>query len=217
MTILAVLTIFSAAITVVLYAVPLYDLAMEKLEIAESTGLSPEVIKSNYRILIRYNLLWGPGKLAFTDFASSPSGLAHFSDVKNLFRHIQILALFGIPACFLGYLITRKMRVYSWMRNTCILASGIILGIVSGLLLDAEGTFIFMHRILFRNVYWQFNPAKDPIIKILPAEFFLYAAIEVLILIAAALLILLIRYGLLIRKERVPVKRKKTEHKKQKR
>ena len=207
MTVLAVTAVFCSAITLVLYLVPLYDVAAEKLDLPAVTGYSKEVIRKNYRILIDYNLLWGSKTLEFPDFPSSPSGLAHFKDVKMLFRNIQILAIIGIPLTFLGYLISKRNHEYSWMRNTCIVSVCLIGGLAASVWYNAAGTFIFMHKILFTNVYWQFNPEKDPVIKILPGKIFLLAAIEACVWILIALVILLIRCLVLSRRDRRPSKK----------
>jgi len=41
-----------------------------------------------------------------------------------------------------------------------------------------------MHAIFFRNDYWLFNPATDPIIKILPDAYFLHCGILIILLVA---------------------------------
>ncbi len=40
------------------------------------------------------------------------------------------------------------------------------------ILLNFEKSFIIFHKLLFRNDYWIFNPDLDPVINILPEEFF---------------------------------------------
>ena len=60
--------------------------------------------------------------------------------------------------------------------------------------INARATFVFLHKILFTNVYWAFNAKKDPIILILPEEIFLAAAIEMGVFILAGLIVLLVRY-----------------------
>ncbi len=40
------------------------------------------------------------------------------------------------------------------------------------ILLNFEKSFIIFHKLLFRNDYWVFNPNLDPVINILPEEFF---------------------------------------------
>ena len=61
--------------------------------------------------------------------------------------------------------------------------------------INSRATFVFLHKILFTNVYWAFNAKKDPIILILPEEIFLAAAIEVGVFIIAGLIVLLVKYG----------------------
>ena len=45
--------------------------------------------------------------------------------------------------------------------------------------------FLTFHKIFFRNNYWMFDPASDPVILILPDAFFL----QCVIVIAAVLVV----------------------------
>jgi integral membrane protein (TIGR01906 family) len=49
--------------------------------------------------------------------------------------------------------------------------------------LNWEQAFITFHHIFFRNDYWLFDPATDPIIVILPDAFFLHCAVGILLLV----------------------------------
>lgn len=39
------------------------------------------------------------------------------------------------------------------------------------------------HKIMFRNDYWLFDEALDPVIKILPDAFFFHCAVMIILLI----------------------------------
>lgn len=193
MTALAMMTVITAAVSLVLYLVPVYDLAIDYLDLSRKTGMDKAAMVRNFRILIHYNLFWTKETLAFPDFASSPSGLVHFRDVKVIFRNIQIMALSGIPLTYLGYRLSRKKKSYRWITWTAILTISLLAGIAAGVWINAEKTFMFLHKILFTNTYWVFNPKKDPIITILPGEVFLIFALEAAVWILIALIILEVR------------------------
>lgn len=48
--------------------------------------------------------------------------------------------------------------------------AGIVLVILMAV--DFDGFFVIFHKILFRNNDWLFDPSLDPIIDVLPDEFF---------------------------------------------
>ena len=49
--------------------------------------------------------------------------------------------------------------------------------------IDWEAAFEIMHRIFFRNDYWLFNAYADPVITILPSEFFMHCGILIIVLV----------------------------------
>jgi integral membrane protein (TIGR01906 family) len=63
------------------------------------------------------------------------------------------------------------------------------LGVVLALLINFDVLFVLFHQVFFNNDAWLFNPATDPIILALPAEFFMHSfllafgLIEVLLVI----------------------------------
>ncbi len=64
------------------------------------------------------------------------------------------------------------------------------------ILLNFEKSFIIFHKLLFRNDYWIFNPNLDPVINILPEEFFFHSGMMILILILLASILLFVMYRL---------------------
>ena len=148
-----------------------------------------EQILMNYRILLDYlNTPW-IAKLDMPDFPSSVSGLFHFTEVKKLFMlDYLILITSGIGSFwFMQYLnregqYWRLLRYFQW---------GILLplGVVLALLINFDVLFVLFHQVFFNNDAWLFNPATDPIILALPAEFFMHSfllafgLIEVLLVI----------------------------------
>ena len=54
-----------------------------------------------------------------------------------------------------------------------------------GLLITAnwEWVFITFHKLVFQNDYWLFDPYTDPVITILPDEFFMHCAALIMLLV----------------------------------
>ena len=86
------LTVFiiSLAVVITVFFKPLYYFDIDYLHISETTGLSVDVIRHNYDVLIQYQSLFYQGTLNLPDFVMSNSGRIHFEEVKRIFEIIQI-------------------------------------------------------------------------------------------------------------------------------
>ncbi len=199
MTITCFTLIVCAAVSIIIYTTPLYYMMVKILNVPEKTGISFEVCKRNYDALIWYNCFWGPKKLVFPDFIMSEHGEIHFMEVRRIFVFMQYAAIGSLAAVLLGhFLYGKKHRAYGFLPAVIVLALLVVAIVGGGLLFDWDRTFILMHKILFSNDYWIFDPAADPVINILPDTVFLAAGAGIIVLIAAGLLIA----GLLWRKHK---------------
>ena len=55
----------------------------------------------------------------------------------------------------------------------------VVLGALAAL--NWNAFFIKFHELFFNNNYWIFDPATDPVIRILPDEFFFHCAVVILL------------------------------------
>jgi integral membrane protein (TIGR01906 family) len=121
--------------------------------------------------------------LALPDFPMSEAGAGHFYDVKKLFLlNYSVLAVTIIPTgIFLGYL-QKNRRFWRMLLPTQI---GMLAPVVFGffMFVGFDTFFIKFHELFFSNDDWLFNPATDPIINVLPEQFFMYCFILFFILI----------------------------------
>lgn len=176
------LFIISAAVTITLNFRPLYYHDISALKIEETSGFSKKVIKDNYDELIDYNQFFRSGKLKLT-MPMSKEGRIHFAEVKRIFVCVEILCIVTlILSCFL---IKRQIagRNFDFLKSASI--TTIVLPSVVGILcaVNWDSAFILFHKIMFRNDYWLFDEATDPVIMILPDEFFLHCAVMIILLI----------------------------------
>lgn len=176
---LCTLGIFSMAIVFTLHFRPLYYFDIDHLDIPATSGYSEEVIRRNYDELIDYNSISGPSRLTFSDFMMSEEGEIHFEEVKRIFLNIEYAPFFAVLSAFPTFLV-------------------VIVG--SLVALNWDFCFVLFHKILFRNDYWIFDPACDPVITILPDAYFLHAAALILLCVLAASLFSLLLFRLLRRK-----------------
>ncbi len=174
----SVLCLLAVAILLTIYlAWIFYPLEVQWLNLTDRVYLKPETIQYNFHILMDYLTNPFSQVLEMPDFRSSAAGLHHFAVVKNLFHLVQLVALVTLPSF---YFFVRKivkkgfLPLYRKSILTLVLLP-LVIGLV-GVLIGFEQFFTLFHQILFvGDDTWLFDPAKDPVIWILPETFFLHA------------------------------------------
>lgn len=154
-----------------------YPLEIEWLNLTDRVFLKSETIQYNFHILMNYLTNPFSQVLEMPDFRSSAAGLHHFAVVKNLFHLVQLVALVTLPS-FYSFVrkIVKKgfLPLYRKSILTLVLLP-LVIGLL-GVLIGFEQFFTLFHQILFvGDDTWLFDPAKDPVILILPETFFLHA------------------------------------------
>ena len=168
-------------------------LLAEKAVENRAAGMSAADIRANYDALIDYNLLWHRGSLVFPTLPMSAGGAIHFQEVKRIFDGIWIACIVsGILSLFL---LIRQHRLGRRKHFTIAGILAIVIPAILGILvaIDWERFFVTFHKLAFRNDFWLFDPATDPVILILPDTYFLQCAVGILaiILIGAVVFLLL--------------------------
>lgn len=164
--------IMTSAIVISLNFRPLYYFMSEKLSIPAMAGFTEEDARSDYDTLISYNSIFGPDTLEFENTPQSKEGRIHFFEVKRIFVAIEI-AMYG---CLLGTIaltiVNIKIKRFTYLKIGGLIA--VILPIAVGIpaVLFWEETFTMFHKIAFSNDYWMMNPYTDPVVLILPQEYF---------------------------------------------
>ena len=154
-----------------------YPLEIKWFSLTDRVYLKPETIQYNFHILMNY--LTNPfiQILEMPDFRSSAAGLHHFEVVKNLFHLVQLVALITLPSFYFfvkGIVKKGFLSLFSKGLLTLVVLP-VLIGL-GGVLIGFEQFFALFHQILFvGDDTWLFDPAKDPVILILPEIFFLHA------------------------------------------
>jgi integral membrane protein (TIGR01906 family) len=180
------LSLFLISLTVKLTLAfrPLYGYDVENLNIAKDYGMKKEVILKNYNILINYIQDKKITKLSMPDFPTSREGEIHFVEVKDIF--VKFNALFYITGLIslVGGFLKLKSKDFKFLKWSSfgLLGIPVILAIPFGINFDKS--FTAFHKIFFNNDYWEFDPVKDPIINVLPQEFFFHCAVMILLMLA---------------------------------
>lgn len=187
---LTALLVLSASIAVPLLCRPFYYAHIQALDLDGYTGLSVDQIKEAFDQVMDYCLGLRP------DFAAgvlpfSPSGADHFADVRTLFLLDLWVAGLSLAALLALFVLSR--------RNKCTPApllghgpgfwaavglGGVFL-LVGGLAAtNFERAFVVFHALFFPGkTNWLFDWRTDPIILLLPEDFFRNCAILILALL----------------------------------
>lgn len=190
-------TLLSLSLLLVINARSFYRLLLSPLHIVKNSGFSRDEILLNYNSLIDYCSPFCREQLEFPTFASSSSALSHFAEVKVIFNAFYLVLI--VSGC-LGALLLHCMsqperrRTIRLTGMLCLLVPAffllLFLGSFGG---NFHNAFFFLHRILFRNMDWLFDPATDPVILILPEQYFLCCGGLVLLLLVVTGTVLFLR------------------------
>ena len=188
------LLVFCGAVVITLNFRPLYYADMKKYALSERFGYPEEEIRANYDAMVEYNNVFYRGELEFPTLPMSENAREHFREVRFIFVFIEsVLLPIGVAGSIVGILLCRKDRKQHYLLLSGLFSIGIP-AVLGGLIAaNWDNFFTKFHEIFFNNDYWIFNSATDPIIDLLPDEFFLHCCIMILgiILACAAVCILL--------------------------
>ena len=177
------LFIISFAVVFVLYCRPLYYLDIRLLKLDAASGVPASAIRKDYDSIVHYLCFWNRKPLALGSFAMSEQGRIHFADCKRIFDAVQILCIVTGIFTVISFVLHKHGGNARYLRLAGILTIAIpaVLGILAVWRWDL--VFTTFHKLLFRNDYWLFDSARDPIILVLPDAFFFQCAIVIFAII----------------------------------
>ena len=192
--ILIALVILSGAIAIPILFRPFFNWHINPLDLPEITGLTATQIKTAYKEMMNYCLglsdTFSVGVLPF-----SASGAAHFADVRRLFL-LDIWVFVASVAMLAGLSFVKKRPRLGghtpgfWST----VGLGVSIVTVGGLAaLNFERAFTVFHKLFFPGKdNWEFVPYEDPVINMLPMEFFRNCAIAIFALILLSCIALIL-------------------------
>ena len=77
----------------------------------------------------------------------------------------------------------------------CSIAIPLLLGIL--IEQNWEKVFIGFHELIFQNDYWLFDPVADPIILVLPDEYFMHCAMMIIAIVFIGAVLSLVSWNIL--------------------
>lgn len=203
---LAVLAI-TFSIGLPIYVRPFYYLQVNALDLPERTGYEYEEIIDAYDEVLDYLTLegreFGTGSLKYSE-----EGKAHFVDCKVLFdlnRNAFVISMLALVLLIIldkyghiNLLKPRGIRLGFWSFLSTLAFFGFV---AIACAIDFSSAFTAFHKLFFPGKSnWLFNPYTDPIILVLPQQFFLSCA--VLICVSVLLISALTIVFALVRRDR---------------
>ena len=190
--VLTALLVLTGSVAVPLLCRPFYYAHIEAFNLTQY-GVSVEQIKTAYNQMMDFCLGLRPD-FAVGELVFSQSGMEHFVDVKKLF----LLDLWVLGACLAALVILlvvcRKKKLHSaplagrgpgFWGAVGLGAAILVVGALAAL--DFDRAFVIFHSIFFPGkTNWVFDWRVDPIILLLPQDFFMHCAM----LIGGGLLVL---------------------------
>lgn len=175
----------------------LYYFDINYLKISEQNNLTKEEIKRNYDYMIDYNLNKISGEFELPTIKSSPEGKVHFEEVKEIVQNVIKLLIVSLIITIVGIIVNLKNNNIEFLNITSKLVIILPILVAIPMLINFDKTFVVFHKLMFDNDYWIFDPSKDPVINILPQEFFFHAGLLIVMLILLSSVVLNIIFNLL--------------------
>lgn len=173
---------------------PLYYFDIEYLHIVEQSNFTKGQIIENYDYVTHYLLSPKEQEFKLPSIPYSEHGAIHFKDVKKIFRAIDILLIITGVISIIGCTINIKYKNFKFLKYTSCILAAIPIVLLTAFTINFDAFFTIFHGIFFSNDYWLFNRELDPIINMLPQEFFFHAALLIVIIIILSIMILSLLY-----------------------
>lgn len=163
---------------------PLYYMDINALNIEQSSNLKKEDLKANYDYVITYLTQNKTEEFNLPTLASSKNGKTHFKEVKVIFDKLKIILCFSILISIIGIILNKRYKTIRYLLTSSIVLLIIPIILLIPFLINFDKSFTAFHKIFFNNDYWLFDSNFDPIITILPQEFFFHCALLIITTIA---------------------------------
>jgi integral membrane protein (TIGR01906 family) len=189
------LWLLSLAVLVAIYGAWLiYPLEIDWLKLTLQVTITKDDLLKDFNILMTYLTNPLSHRLVMPDFHSSASGLKHFRDVKHLFHLAQAVFLVLLYPTWRFWKNSRAEKSLFLHQKAFGLAAILPVVIaVAGALIGFDQFFTLFHEALFPgDTSWLFNPATDPIIWVLPEDYFMHCFIIFFVTYEALMLSLIV-------------------------
>jgi integral membrane protein (TIGR01906 family) len=197
--VLIAVLILSFAVTFTLNFRTLYAADVKSLDIPGESGYSEQDIYANYDALISYNSVFFRGELNFPTLEMSESGRTHFKEVKDIFVSLQIALIISLIGAAILLFLRRQQRGRIVLGGGVLTLAVPVVTLLIFLIAGWQRFFTGFHKLFFGNDLWIFDWDTDPVIRILPDDYFMHCLIMIIAIVLASGA-LLVALGALVKK-----------------
>ena len=169
----------------------IYDIDLEALNIPEESGYSKEVCLENYDYVMEYLAPFNNSEFELPSMAYSNTGAVHFEDCRTVFNTIYLFGAISFVILVLYFIFAKKDKVIYKLSGLFTLGLPAITGLA--IAINFDWAFTFFHKLVFNDQNWLFHPRYDPIITILPEEFFMHCGIFIAVIVVLCAAVLFIK------------------------
>ncbi len=162
-----------------------YKNEYDKLDTAQSIGISEEGLERVTDVLIKYTAGRAPSLDVSAEIAGEEQEVfgerekAHMVDVQALYisaRNLRTICLIAAPVLILLAFIISRRRALKILCRSFLITSGAFLVVTAALTIFAVSDFntfwTSFHHVFFTNDLWLLNPYTDVLIMMVPEQFF---------------------------------------------
>ncbi len=166
--ILCVLTAIGVALFITVNLSPLFI----HVSAAAPLCLTRGQVQTDYWRLLAYLELPWVRHLQLQSIPITAQALIHFRDVRHLLLIGELVS--GVSLVITIWLVHKQKRQGQLWRLLLPLKWSLYLIVMLAWLplINFSADFVAMHRVLFTNHDWLFSPQRDPIILLMPEQFF---------------------------------------------
>ncbi len=154
-----------------------YSLNVDLLDIPEKTGYSKNTCLDNYNAIMAFLSPFGNIPFSLPDFPFSEGGAQHFYDCKPIFSWVYLLGAASLAAIIVVALRLRRGTDRRFLLVSSVSTLAVPCLLVAACAIDFDAAFVAFHRVFFNNDLWIFDVRVDPVLFILPEQFFLNCAL----------------------------------------
>ncbi|WP_429971903.1 TIGR01906 family membrane protein [Fructilactobacillus sp. Tb1] len=151
----------------------IYWLVIKYLNLNIKYHVSTQLLMHNLHVMVTFIQNPLVNAMHLWHYKLSNGAYEHFTDVRKLVMlDYLILALSGFYLLICAY--HKTMQTHLWKLTDYLKRVMLVIGLLMFIcLIDFYDVFIYLHRMIFPNHNWVFSPKKDPIIEVLPDQYFL--------------------------------------------
>ena len=155
----------------------LYTVCLNRMDIPEISGYSEGECIQNYDAVMEFLAPFNHEKFDLPTMTYSESGAQHFEDCRPLFNGVYLLGTISLAIALISGPIAKRKFGAVFLKTSGITTIAVPSILLCAFAVDFNAAFVLFHKIFFSNDMWLFDPATDPIINILPEDFFLVCGV----------------------------------------